>query len=217
MFIEIRPGAGGDDAYLFAQELADSFATYCHRNSYRWKQKTSDGRMFIYQISDDAIPILSHFCGTHKIQRIPKKHNKRHTSTVTVVIVEELCETKIILDKDDVVEQFYRGTGAGGQHRNKVSTAVRMTHKGSGITVTTERGRSQAANRKKVKKRLEEQLEIELAKKQQNIVNGERSKIASSTARSEKTFTHNEQRNTITNHDTGRKWSIKNFRKGLLA
>lgn len=152
--------------------------------------------------------------GIHRIQRIPAGSSKRHTSSMTIAVLPEGYSPALELSEDDLEEQFYRGSGRGGQRRNKVSTAVRIVHKPTGMEVHTERGRRQADNRKKVRDRLAGQLE-ELSKKSQaeeaqkirrdQIVKDENTKV----------FTHNEQRSTVSGD--GHSWPWKRFYAGRFG
>jgi peptide chain release factor 1 len=93
--------------------------------------------------------VFAHESGGHRWQRVPptEKRGRVHTSTVTVVVLEEPTSSELTIDPRDLEEKFTRGSGAGGQHRNKTDSAVQLRHKPTGVAVRAENGRSQAANR----------------------------------------------------------------------
>lgn len=137
------------------------------------------------------------FCGVHRWQHVPQGSRKRHTTTVTVVLLEDPDghgNTNEPLDETTLREEFYRGTGKGGQHRNKVSTAVRLVHTPTGLTVATERGRSQAQNRTTVRRRLQRQLDIQ---QKENRRRREQQQRQDQLTPQAPIVTHNEQRNTV--------------------
>lgn len=152
----------------------------------------------------------------HRIQRIPKGSTKRHTSDVTLIILPYSTSSAVLADPWDddalgnVREEFYRGSGRGGQRRNKVSTAVRLVHVESGIEVRQESGRRQVDNRRAVRERLLSKLAEAETARQADEYRGERSGLRSPDTA---VYTHNEQRSTVKAGD-GRVRRWKDFYAG---
>ncbi|HEV8649221.1 MAG TPA: peptide chain release factor-like protein [Actinomycetes bacterium] len=145
--LEIRPGEGGEDAAAFAAQFTRALTARIARSGLPTRIVTTDGRTHQVLLDDRGANALRHFAGTHRVQRIltSDRHGRRHTSTATVAIVDTTT-APVELDDDDLEVQFTRGTGPGGQHRNKVATAARLRHRPTGIVVTRTSGRSQSAN-----------------------------------------------------------------------
>lgn len=164
-------------------------------------------RMMILEV-DDASSIAS-MCGSHRIQRIPPGSKHRHTSTATITIVEDNHQ-RFILDEADLSEKFQRGSGPGGQHRNKTESCVTLTHIPTGETVRIDM-RSQYQSRQTARRELTKRLES----RYDDEANAERNdRRTASSERSAKTFTHNEQRDEVVDHQTGRKWRMSDWTKG---
>lgn len=150
---------------------------------------------------------LDNWVGTHRIQRIPSndKRSRRHTSTATVALVpaDASCFS---LDLSDIVFSVARGSGPGGQHRNKTETAVTATHTPTGTTATWQNGRSQYQNKQKALLILTERLaQLSLGKQAASIQRERKNQIASA-ERPVKQFTWNTQRDELVDHETGKKW-----------
>lgn len=156
--------------------------------------------------ADFATPMV----GSHRIQRIPKGSSSRHTSTVTLAILEEQGDFE--LDESELSERFTRGSGSGGQHRNTSDTCVVLTHEPTGETVRIDE-RSQWHSRQLARREMERRLRDHhkaSASDEQNAYR--RAQVDGN--RAAKQFTHNDQRSTVVDHDTGRRWSMAAWRNG---
>lgn len=220
MHIEIRAGEGGQDAALFAAELADAFTAYATRQGWPVTPVHSpDSRTLVLTVPGSH-PGLERFAGTHRVQRVPvgDKHGRRHTSTATVAVLPDPDTAAAVLVRDaDVRTDFFRGSGPGGQHRNKTSTAVRLTHRPTGIVVTRTSGRSQSTNLADARADLEGRLQEAARQRQSGTRSGARRGQIAAADRPAKSFTHNQQRDEVRCHDTGARWSLRAFGQGRWA
>lgn len=156
--------------------------------------------------------------GGHRWQRVPptEKRGRVQTSSVTVAVLEESAGGSFHLDWSDVDVGTYVGSGPGGQHRNKVATAVRMTHRDTGLVVTCENERSQDQNKQQAFKVMKARLAEAHAQRQQEERNGSRREQIGTGYRGDKIRTVQMQNDRVTNHITGRKCSAKRYLKGEL-
>lgn len=214
--IEVRPGAGGADAAAFAAELQAALAAYLTRHGHTAHPTTLGDRTLTLTTTADQATV-TWLSGTHRVQRIPSGSAARHTSTATVAVLpatEPAPEDGHGLGGQVRVDR-YRGHGSGGQRKNKVSTAIRLTHTETGIVVTRETGRSQHANLLDAERDLNARLVArEQHRRQQARQGARRGQVVAD--RAAKGFTHNEQRSQVVEHSTGRKWSTRNWQRGLL-
>lgn len=212
--IEVRPDSGGQDAEAFARLLAQSIQKFLLRQGYQVEaQPFSELERSFALVVNAPLSALKWLEGVHAVQRIPKGSAARHTSLATVVARSEVREEEVLINPDDIRVDYYRGTGKGGQKRNKTSSAVRVLHKPTGIMVTRESGRSQSANLESAMLQLREQLQQTQRKREHSVVDAQRNVIASGV----KTFTHNYQRGEVVEHKTGRRWSTKAWTSGRIA
>ena len=144
--LEFRPGPGGEEARIWAGDLMRMYTRYA--GIVGWK---------VEQVSDTAIRIrgpqafekLQYEAGTHRVQRVPttERQGRIHTSTATVAVLPEIPEAEIVIRNEDIEWDFFRSGGKGGQNVNKVSSAVRLRHKATGLVVTAQNERDQFQNR----------------------------------------------------------------------
>lgn len=202
--IEVRSAAGGDEAKLWGSDLLRMYLRYATKNN--WKISQPDDTTLIVK-GENAFDLLKHETGVHRVQRVPstEKRGRIHTSTATIAVLPEISDREITIDPKDLDIQFYRAGGHGGQNVNKVSTAVRLTHKPSGIVVTAQTERHQEQNRQNALSILRSKLwELEEEKKLKEI-SGYRSAIGSGD-RSEKIRTYNYPQSRVTDHRIKKSW-----------
>lgn len=159
-----------------------------------------------------------HEAGGHRFQRIPpnEKRGRVHTSTVTVAILEEPSEHEVYIDPRDLEESFTRGSGKGGQHRNKTDTCVILKHNPTGITVRVDGGRSQTINRQTALGVLRARLKVAGDTKLTKERNSKRRRQVGSGMRGDKVRTIAIQRDSVTDHVTGKTMKAKQYLKGNL-
>ena len=227
IILEVRAGAGGDEAAIFAGDLARMYQRYAERQGWHCtvldsNQTAADGfKTFIAEVrGDGAYDELQQESGVHRVQRIPKteKAGRVHTSTASVAIMPVVEAKEVMISPSDIEVSFFRSSGPGGQNVNKVETAVRILHKPSGIVVASQAGRSQQSNRETAMAILRSKLyEMELEKSQGKIGDLRRSQIGTAD-RSEKIRTYNFPQDRITDHRIGKKWhNIENILQGDLG
>jgi len=166
----------------------------------------------------DADGVFANEAGGHRWQRKPPndKRDRTHTSTVTVAVMPLVeLETLSHVQQRDVEEQFTRGSGAGGQHRNKTSSAVILTHKPSGIVVRVESERSQYQNRRRAMTMLLERLRERQLSAQGSATASSRRQQVGSGMRGDKRRTIAVQRGDVVDHATGKRWNYKNYMRGI--
>jgi peptide chain release factor 1 len=215
IILEIRAGAGGDEAAIFAGDLVRMYQKYAARRGWKFSvvdsnQTTLDGyKTFIGKIEgENAYEELKNESGIHRVQRVPKteKSGRVHTSTASVAIIPEVEAKEIEINQGDLEVSFFRSSGPGGQNVNKVETAVRIAHKPSGLVVSSQAGRSQHANREEamsvLRAKLYEQKQIE----EQIKMGALRRDQIGSAERAEKIRTYNFPDDRITDHRIGKKW-----------
>lgn len=214
--LELRAGPGGDEAKIWALDLLRMYTRYANISG--WK---------VEELSENTIRIkgpnifikLAYEAGTHRVQRIPttERHGRIHTSTATVAVLPEIPESEITIRSEELVWEFYRSGGKGGQNVNKVSSAVRLSHKPTGIVVTCQNERDQFQNRQVALSLLRAKLwERELLARE-NAVSEQRSVIGRG-MRSEKIRTYNYPQNRVTDHRINKSWhNLEDIMDGKLT
>lgn len=212
IIMEIRGAAGGDEASLFAGDLLNMYQRYAERQG--WKTEIIDStptevggfkEVVMMITGDDVYSKLKYENGAHRVQRIPstESQGRIHTSTATVAVMPEYDEVDIEIDPKDIRTDVYRSSGAGGQHINKTSSAVRMTHLPTGIVVAMQDERSQQQNRVKAMQILKSRVYDYYESQNQSEYDENRKSAVGTGDRSERIRTYNYPQNRVTDHRIG--------------
>lgn len=226
IILEIRAGAGGDEASIFAADMARMYQKYSTKRGWNFSiidsnQSSLDGyKTFVAEVKgENAYEDLKQESGVHRVQRVPKteKAGRVHTSTISVAILPMVEAKEVNIKDNDLEVTFCRAGGPGGQNVNKVETAVRLLHKPTGIVISSRSERFQHANREKALEILRAKLyELEQTKATGSLTDIRREQIGSSD-RSEKIRTYNFPDDRITDHRIGKKFhNIERILEGDL-
>jgi peptide chain release factor 1 len=209
VFLEIRAGTGGQEAALFAADLAAMYTGYALKKGWRCSV-VDESRTDLQGVRDITLHIqgdqvyghLKFEAGVHRVQRVPKTETQGrvHTSTATVAVLPEVDEVDYVINPADLRIDVYRASGAGGQHVNTTDSAVRITHIPTGVVVACQDERSQHKNKAKALKILQSRIAAHEKEKQDALLGQKRKEMIGRAMRSEKVRTYNFPQNRVTDH-----------------
>ena len=212
VIMEIRSGAGGDEAALFAHSLFRMYSMYIQNKGWQMEilnlseTELGGAKEVVFSVSGAGVySRLKYESGVHRVQRVPETETQGriHTSTATVAVMPQAEEVEVQLDMKDLRIDTFRSSGAGGQHINKTSSAIRVTHLPTGMVVECQNERSQFQNKDKALEILRSRLLAQKQQAQQDAINASRQDQVGTGDRSEKIRTYNFPQDRCTDHRIG--------------
>ena len=217
VILEIRAGAGGDEAGLFASELLRMYHKFSQAQG--WKFTLLEG--YGAEIKGEGVlQALKNESGVHRVQRVPQteKSGRVHTSTITVAVLPKVSPTELRLDPLNLKIETFRSSGPGGQHMQKSESAVRITHLPTGLTASCQDQRSQHKNRIKAEEILRSRLFQVMQTQNKSKIDDLRRGQVGGAGREEKIRTYNFPQNRVTDHRIKKSWhNLKDMLEGNLA
>src|SRR3989344_2781223 len=207
VIMEIKGAAGGEEAKLWGEELLKMYIKFAQKNNFKVEQ-VDENAIEISRGTGRAFGFFKYEAGVHRVQRTPatEKRGRIHTSTAIVSVLPDLADIDLHISPEDIEFEAFRAGGHGGQNVNKVSTAVRIKHKPTGVVVTCRTERSQGQNRENAMKLLRAKLWETEVEKQNKIIGELKSTQVGKGMRAEKIRTYNFPQDRLTDHRINKSW-----------